>query len=113
MNHFEKQQIVARETLYEIFQQRNCILRAAFPASPALNGKRAVELITHVRDRLGHDRRYAINYTKAKHDLGYAPARDLAAGLRSTLDWYLANTRWWRALLGRDYADWLEKNYRR
>src|SRR5882762_5674019 len=88
-------------------------LRAAFPDSPAVGSKRAVDLITHVRDRLGHDRRYAINYTKAKHDLGYAPARDLAAGLRSTLDWYLANTRWWRALLGRDYADWLEKNYRR
>ena len=45
--------------------------------------------------------------------MGYAPARDLAAGLEATLDWYLANTRWWQALLGRDYADWLEKNYRR
>ena len=88
-------------------------LRAAFPGSPAANGGQAVDLITHVRDRLGHDRRYAINYTKAQTELGYAPARDLAAGLRSTLDWYLANTRWWQALLGRDYADWLEKNYRR
>jgi len=87
-------------------------LRAAFPASPAVNSKRAVELITYVRDRLGHDRRYAINYTKANRELGYAPARDLAAGLGATLKWYLANTRWWQALLGRDYADWLEKNYR-
>jgi dTDP-D-glucose 4,6-dehydratase len=34
-------------------------------------------------------------------------------GLRATIDWYLANTRWWQALLGRDYADWLEKNYSR
>jgi len=66
-----------------------------------------------VRDRLGHDRRYAINYTKAEKELGYAPARDLSKGLRATLDWYLANTRWWQALLGRDYSDWLEKNYQR
>jgi dTDP-glucose 4,6-dehydratase len=88
-------------------------LRAVFPGSPAVGGKRAVGLITHVRDRLGHDRRYAINYAKATADLGYAPARDLAGGLGATLDWYLANMPWWQALLGRDYANWLEKNYRR
>jgi dTDP-glucose 4,6-dehydratase len=88
-------------------------LRAAFPASPAVDSRRAAELVTHVRDRLGHDRRYAINFTKAKNTLGYTPARDLSAGLRATLDWYLVNTQWWRALLGRDYADWLEKNYAR
>lgn len=88
-------------------------LRAAFPDSPGGHGKKAQELITHVRDRLGHDRRYAINFAKAKAELGYTPARDLAAGLKATLDWYLTNMRWWQALLGRDYADWLEKNYRR
>ncbi len=44
---------------------------------------------------------------KAKSELGYAPARDLATGLRATLDWYLDNTRWWQALLGRDYAAWI------
>ena len=88
-------------------------LRAAFPDSPGAGGKQALDLITHVRDRLGHDRRYAINFAKAKGELGYAPARDLAAGLKATLDWYLTNMRWWQALLGRDYADWLEKNYRR
>jgi dTDP-glucose 4,6-dehydratase len=88
-------------------------LRAAFPDSPAVQAKPSVDLITHVRDRLGHDRRYAINYTKAESELGYAPARDLAKGLRATLDWYLANTRWWQALLGRDYADWVARNYKR
>jgi dTDP-glucose 4,6-dehydratase len=79
-------------------------LSAVFPDSPAFSLERAVDLITHVRDRLGHDRRYAVNCTKAKRELGYAPARDLASGLRTTLDWYLANMRWWQALLGRDYA---------
>jgi len=88
-------------------------LRATFPHSPAAGGKRAVDLITHVRDRLGHDRRYAINYGKAQRELHYAPARDLAGGLRATLDWYLSHVSWWRALLGRDYAVWVEKNYRR
>src|ERR1700733_5557317 len=88
-------------------------LRAAFPASPAVQAGRATDLITHVRDRLGHDRRYAIDYTKAKNELGYAPARDIASGLSATLEWYLANTGWWKALLGRDYADWVEKNYKR
>jgi len=88
-------------------------LSAAFPDSPAVSFERAVDLITHVRDRPGHDRRYAINCAKAKRELGYAPARDLASGLRTTLDWYLANTRWWQALVGRDYAAWLVKNYRR
>jgi len=88
-------------------------LRAAFPASPAVGGKRAVDLIEHVRDRQGHDRRYAINYTKAETELGYVPARDLAKGLRGTLDWYFANTGWWQALLGRDYASWIKKNYQR
>src|SRR6202789_2184146 len=88
-------------------------LCAAFPAAPASQGRRSTDLITHVRDRPGHDRRYAINYTKAHAELGYAPACDLAQGLRTTLDWYLANIGWWKALLGRDYAVWLEKNYRR
>ncbi len=86
-------------------------LSSAFPGSPA-NERCAAELITHVRDRPGHDRRYAIDYAKAARELGYAPSRDLAAGLKATLDWYLANTRWWQMLLGRDYAAWLEKNYK-
>jgi dTDP-glucose 4,6-dehydratase len=88
-------------------------LRASFPASPIAMGKCAVDLIAHVRDRMGHDRRYAIDFSKAERELGYAPARSLPDGLRATLDWYLANTRWWQALLGRDYAAWLKKNYER
>jgi dTDP-glucose 4,6-dehydratase len=87
--------------------------RAAFPASPIFNGTKAVQLISHVRDRLGHDRRYAIDYSKASRDLGYAPARNLEGGLGSTVDWYLHRVKWWQDLLGRDYAAWLRKNYDR
>jgi dTDP-glucose 4,6-dehydratase len=91
----------------------DAVLRATFPNSPAAAGRPAAELITLVRDRPGHDRRYAIDYRKAQRALGYSPARDLATGLRSTFDWYLTNTGWWQALLGRDYKAWLERNYRR
>jgi dTDP-glucose 4,6-dehydratase len=100
-------------TLVDGYLAARADLKLAFPASPSASGKAAADLITYVRDRPGHDRRYAINYAKAARDLGYAPRRDLAAGLRATLDWYFANTRWWQALLGRDYAAWVEKNYER
>jgi dTDP-glucose 4,6-dehydratase len=85
--------------------------RSRFAAAPAYNGGRARDLITHVRDRPGHDRRYAIDYGKAARELGYQPARNLADGLASTVDWYLTNTPWWEALLGRDYDAWLRANY--
>jgi dTDP-glucose 4,6-dehydratase len=87
-------------------------LRQAFPASPMVSGKAAAALITHVKDRPGHDRRYAIDYRKAQRDLGYAPSRDLNRGLVETLEWYFSNRSWWQALLGRDYAAWITKNYK-
>src|SRR5271155_5638546 len=87
-------------------------LRQSFPAAPAVSGKAALALITHVKDRPGHDRRYAIDYRKAQRDLGYVPSRDLAQGLGETLEWYLSNRGWWEALLGRDYTAWIEKNYK-
>jgi dTDP-glucose 4,6-dehydratase len=85
--------------------------RANFAAAPLYHGGRARDLISHVRDRPGHDRRYAIDYGKAARELGYAPARNLQDGLASTVDWYLSHTQWWQALLGRDYEAWLRKNY--
>jgi dTDP-glucose 4,6-dehydratase len=88
-------------------------LRMAHPTAPGAAGRRAADLITHVRDRPGHDRRYAIEFAKAQRELGYAPSRDLAQGLRGTLEWYLQNVDWWRALLGRDYRNWVDRNYAR
>jgi dTDP-glucose 4,6-dehydratase len=85
--------------------------RDTFPAAPVFNETRATQLISHVRDRPGHDRRYAINYSKAARILGYPPARDLVTGLTATVDWYLREVAWWRQLLGRDHAEWLRKNY--
>lgn len=88
-------------------------LRRLFPSSPAAVGRRSDELITYVRDRPGHDLRYAIDYRKAERELGYGPDRNLAQGLRETLTWYLANTGWWQSLLGGDYKAWIDKNYKR
>jgi dTDP-glucose 4,6-dehydratase len=85
--------------------------RDAFPSAPIYNAKSSASLITHVRDRPGHDRRYAINYAKAARELGYAPLRNLKNGLASTVQWYLGNIGWWQKLLGRDHADWVRKNY--
>ncbi len=50
-----------------------------------------------VRDRPGHDRRYAIDSTKLQRELGWSPAHtDFAVGLKQTIDWYVANESWWR-----------------
>jgi dTDP-glucose 4,6-dehydratase len=86
-------------------------LQKDFPAAPVFHSKNAVELITHVRDRPGHDRRYAIDFAKAARELDYAPTMSLKSGLAETVDWYLHNIPWWQALMSRDYADWLQRNY--
>ena len=88
-------------------------LKEFFPESPAAGGQRSEALITYVRDRPGHDRRYAIDYRKAERELGYSPGRRLAQGLRETLAWYLTNIGWWSVLLGGEYSAWIDKNYRR
>jgi dTDP-glucose 4,6-dehydratase len=75
--------------------------RRTFPASPIYSGRAATTLISHVRDRPGHDRRYAVDYSRAASSLGYAPVRDLRSGLATTVQWYLANTVWWQRLLKR------------
>jgi dTDP-glucose 4,6-dehydratase len=86
-------------------------LAKEYPGAPAFNGGQATDLITHVRDRPGHDRRYAIDFTKATRELNYVPTTSLGEGLAQTIDWCLHHAQWWRRLLGRDYADWLRRNY--
>lgn len=74
-------------------------LRDRFPDAPAAKGTPSDTLKTFVTDRAGHDRRYAIDETKARTELGYAPQRTFSEGFAQTLAWYLANEGWWRPLL--------------
>lgn len=72
-----------------------------FPASPAAQGRSSSEMKSFVTDRKGHDRRYAIDESKARAELSYAPERDFAQGLRETIAWYLENEDWWRPLVSK------------
>ena len=60
------------------------------------------KLITYVKDRPGHDLRYAIDSSKIRSELGWAPIPEFSTGIEKTVDWYLANEDWWRPLLERD-----------
>ena len=72
-------------------------------AGPLSSGPRR-ELITFVKDRPGHDKRYAIDASRIRENLGWQPAHDLASGLRQTVQWYLNNENWWHPLVARGDA---------
>ncbi|MEX2130899.1 MAG: dTDP-glucose 4,6-dehydratase [Pseudohongiellaceae bacterium] len=81
----------------------NTTLASRFPDSPCASGQSADCLITHVRDRAGHDTRYAINASRIMSELGYRPQEDFSSGLGKTIQWYLDNEAWWRAILDGSY----------
>jgi len=68
--------------------------------------------IEYVKDRPGHDRRYAIDYSKAKKELGWQPAIDFATGLKQTVDWYLDNEDWVNKIISGAYQDYYNKQYK-
>ncbi len=68
-------------------------------------------LITFVKDRPGHDRRYAIDSSKLEHELGWKPQETFETGLRKTVVWYLANQRWVTNVTSGAYRDWLGRQY--
>ncbi len=68
-------------------------------------------LITFVKDRPGHDRRYAIDASKISQELGWKPAAQFEDGLRKTVEWYLGNTAWVDGVKTGAYRDWISKNY--
>jgi dTDP-glucose 4,6-dehydratase len=67
--------------------------------------------ITYVKDRPGHDRRYAIDATKIERELGWKPAETFDTGIRKTVQWYLDNQDWVRSVQSGEYLKWLEQNY--
>ena len=69
------------------------------------------ELIEHVKDRPGHDRRYAIDAAKAHRELGWAPRIAFGDGLQQTVEWYVANRGWWERVRTGEYRTYYERNY--
>jgi len=68
-------------------------------------------LITFVKDRPGHDRRYAINGTKIQQELGWQPQESFSTGIRKTIQWYLDHPQWIEQVRSGAYRDWLNQNY--
>src|SRR5215475_12039609 len=69
------------------------------------------KLISYVKDRPGHDRRYAIDARKIKQELGWEPAAKFESGIRKTVEWYLANQEWVENVRSGAYQQWIETNY--
>ncbi len=68
-------------------------------------------LIKHVKDRLGHDRRYAIDPTKIKNELGWEPETRFEQGIKQTIDWYLENQEWMKKVITGEYMEFYRRNY--
>ncbi len=69
------------------------------------------DLITFVKDRPGHDRRYAIDQTKIHNELGWLPRTKFENGIAKTIEWYLANKDWWQEIISGEYQKYYEKMY--
>jgi dTDP-glucose 4,6-dehydratase len=78
---------------------------------PKSDGSPYRSQITFVRDRPGHDRRYAMNIEKMRRLLGWQPRESFQSGIRKTIQWYLDNPVWIEGVLSGSYRDWLQKHY--
>lgn len=78
---------------------------------PRPGGLRYEELITYVKDRPGHDRRYAIDPSKIERELGWRPSETFASGIDKTVRWYLANGEWIDGVRSGSYRQWLQTQY--
>lgn len=68
-------------------------------------------LITYVKDRPGHDLRYAIDSTKLKTELGWEPTYNFETGIKQTIEWYLENKKWWENIISGDYQNYFKEQY--
>jgi len=73
--------------------------------------KKSDSLIEYVKDRLGHDRRYAIDSTKIQTELGWKPKFTFEEAIQFTIDWYLQNEQWWKRIISGDYLKYYERQY--
>jgi dTDP-glucose 4,6-dehydratase len=78
---------------------------------PKKDGSKYVSQITYVKDRPGHDRRYAIDATKLERELAWKPAETFETGIRKTVQWYLDHQEWTDGVVSGAYRDWVKKQY--
>ena len=110
----ERPNIEIVHSLCDMLEERirgSSSIAARFPECPASRGDSNRDLISHVTDRPGHDRRYAIDYSKAKAEIGYEPEHTFKSGFGRTIDWYLSEESWWRSVMDGSYRDWIDTNY--
>ncbi len=87
------------------------ICRLLDEAAPRADGQSHAGLIAHIRDRPGHDRRYAIDAGKIGRELGWKPAHSFAKGLEQTVAWYLQAGEWLEEVVSGAYRSWVERHY--
>ena len=95
------------KTNLEVVQTICAILDELRPKS----GGSYTDQITFVKDRPGHDRRYAIDASKIEHELGWSPSETFETGIRKTVQWYLENTLWVDGVQSGSYRAWIDKQY--
>jgi len=98
--HNEKENIEIVKSILSILRKKT--------GDPNINDS----LIQHITDRLGHDRRYAIDPEKITRELGWAPSVSFEEGMERTIDWYLSNRDWLEKIISGEYLRFYEKHYR-
>jgi dTDP-glucose 4,6-dehydratase len=96
------------QTNIDIVRQICAILDELHPGSPVTPHQ---NLITYVKDRPGHDRRYAIDARKLERELGWRPAETFASGIRKTVQWYLDHQDWVAQIQSGAYREWISRQY--
>ena len=100
--HNEKRNMEIVELLCDMLDRKAGLLPSGIPRR---------SLITFVKDRLGHDRRYAIDASRMEKDLGWKPRYTFEQGIERTVDWYLANQEWMRGVIDGSYRQYYDKMY--
>jgi dTDP-glucose 4,6-dehydratase len=89
----------------------SAICRILDERQPRADGAPHSSLIAHVKDRPGHDRRYALDTTKITHEIHWKPTELFETGIRKTVDWYLQNTPWVKEVASGQYREWTQQQY--
>jgi dTDP-glucose 4,6-dehydratase len=97
--HNERENICIIEKIIQILQEKT------------LDREINKDLVKFIKDRLGHDRRYAIDSTKIQNELGWRPTVEFDQGIEKTINWYLSNRKWLNNVISGDYLRFYEKNY--